>query len=197
MTIQTNACDQPSTFLADSQADISTIKTSAITGNFTYNPNERVSVKGVTNEIISSLGTIYLSLIIDDCYLEHKYHLFDDRLKIPSDGIIGKEFLRTHKCKIDYGSMTCTIQTSTCELIVNIQSESQAGDIYVLPRAEIFKLFHIKGTSYPVVIESREIGPQILIPTTVAYQPQTWIRVLNVSENGFAVNAKDISLTRL
>lgn len=191
IAIQTNLSDQSNTFLADSQADISVIKTSALTKNYTYNPNEIISVKGVTHESIHSLGTIYLDLIIDGMCIEHKFHLFDDNLNIPTDGIIGKDFLRAHNCQINYGDMTLTIRTHFRELTLQIQTELENGDVFIPPRAEIFKLFHIKANSYPIVIKSQEIGPSVLIPTTIAYESHTWIRVLNASENGFTANAKN------
>lgn len=154
-------------------------------------------VKGVTKESIESLGIITLFLIIDNVHIEHKFHLFDDNLNIPTDGILGKDFLKSHQCLIDYGDMSFTIRTPDCDLKLKINTEMDNGDIYIPPRAEIFRLCHIKSKTFPVVIKNQEIGPQILIPTTIAYEPKTWIRVLNVSESPHTVNTHSIQFEHL
>lgn len=180
--------------MADTQADISVIKLSALTKNFTYDPTETITVRGVTKDSIYSLGTVCLRLKIDNFSIEHKFHLFDDSLNIPTDGILGKDFLKAHRCNIDYDSMTCTIRSPNQELHLQIHSELENGDIFIPPRAEIFKLFKIKANSFPVVIKNQEIGPQVFIPTTIAYAPQTWIRVLNISEDGYIANTNCIQI---
>lgn len=197
MSIQTNLSNEQNTFLSDSQADISVIKRSAFTKPFSYNPNEIITVKGVTKDSIESLGTAIISMIIDNIRIEHKFHIFDDTLNIPTDGIIGKDFLKTHHCCIDYGIMALVIRTPYGESKLKIRTEFENGDIYIPPRAEIFKLFHIKSATFPVVIKNQEIAPNVIIPTTIAYEPQTWIRVLNVSENPCTTNSNNIQYENL
>lgn len=190
--IQTDLAYDQSTFLPDTQADISVIKMSSLTKNFTYDPTEKITVRGVTKDSIHSWGTVYLHLIIDGFSVVHKFHLFDDDLNIPTDGILGKDFLRAYRCNIDYDTMACTIRTENQEFQIQIHSEFENGDIFIPPRAEIYKLFNIKSEIFPVVVKNQEIAPQIFIPTTIAWKPHTWIRVLNVSEDGYTANTKSI-----
>lgn len=149
--IQTDLAYDQSTFLPDTQADISVIKMSSLTKNFTYDPTEKITVRGVTKDSIHSWGTVYLHLIIDGFSVVHKFHLFDDDLNIPTDGILGKDFLRAYRCNIDYDNMTCTIRTQNRDFQLQIHSELENGDIFIPPRAEIYKLFQIKSESFPVV----------------------------------------------
>lgn len=197
VAIQTNLSDEICTFLSDSQADISVIKNTSLTKHFTYNSNETISVKGVTDESIHSLGTVNLLLFIDNVCIEHKFHLFDGNFNIPTDGIIGKDFLKAYQCSIDYSDMLLTIRTPQCDLQLKINSEFEDDNVYIPPRAQIFKLFTIKSQSFPVVIKNQEVSPRILIPTTIAYQPKTWIRVLNASENPHTVNSNNIQFEHI
>lgn len=50
------------------------------------------------------------------------------------------------------------------------------------PKSETFKLFHIKSQKFPWIIQAQELYQNILIPTSIAFQPETWLRVLNTSD---------------
>lgn len=195
ISIQTNLSDDICTFLSDSQADISVIKITSLTKHFTYNPNEIITVRGVTNKSVHSLGTVILELIIDGMCIEHKFHLFDGNFNIPTDGIIGKDFLKTHQCCIDYNDMSLTVRTPEGDLQLKINSDPEHA--YIPPRAQIFRLFQIKSDSFPVVIPNQTIGFQCLVPTTIVHKPEAWIRVLNASEKSQILHSGDIKFEHI
>lgn len=43
-----------------------------------------------------------------------------------------------------------------------------------------------------MVIKNQEIAPNVIISTTIAYDPKTWVRVLNASENPCKTNTHHI-----
>lgn len=93
-------------FLIDSQADITILKISALPQGTTINNNEIVNMTGITREKIQSLGTANIAFKIKHLVIEHKIHIVSDDFNMPSHGIIGKDFLRRHKCLLDYADMT-------------------------------------------------------------------------------------------
>lgn len=139
-------------------------------------------MKGITDEKQRSVGSINVSLIFQHLSIEHKLHLVSDNFPIPCHGIIGKDFLRRHKCLIDYCDMKLTVRTpGLTPAQFDIQHEPLKGTAVVPARSETFKMFHIKADKFPCVVESREVDRNVFIPTTIVHEPRAWIRVLNVN----------------
>lgn len=130
--------------------------------------------------------------------LEHKFHLVSDDFCIPSHGIIGKDFIKRFKCLIDYGNMTVSIRNQNSELIViPIKSELLHGVSAVPPRSETFKIFHIRSEHFPCLIEAQEFDEGVVVPTTLVYEPKSWLRVLNTNEYVKIINTNNIKTSRL
>lgn len=174
--------DRQCNFLVDSQADISVIKISALTENTFYDTSEIILIKGVTNSTIPSLGTVMIDLFIENVIIEHKFHLVDDDMAIPTDGIIGIDFIKSNKCCLDYDSMSLTIRLPNLELFIPIRSELAENIVTIPARSEVFRIFRVTATHFPRFIESQEIATDVIIPNTMAYSSEVWIRVLNTSD---------------
>lgn len=147
--------DNNCSFLADTQADISIIKISALSHNFNYNASEIIRIKGITSSSIKSLGTVLMNLIIDNIAIEHKFHLVTDEMAIPTDGIIGKDFIKMHKCKLDYETMLFKIHLPFAELEIPM-TYGITNDSTIIPaRSEVYRMFKVKSSEFPCIIESR------------------------------------------
>ncbi|RYX87425.1 hypothetical protein EON73_01410, partial [bacterium] len=189
-------------FLGDTQADISVIKISAIKTNALYDSNERIFIKGVTNEHIESIGTIIFDIIIENVAIEHKFHIVHDDFAIPSHGILGKDFIKKHRCLLDYENMIFELRLDNMTVSTPIYAEYIDNTITMPPRTEMFRLFHINANKFPVIIENCEISNNVFIPTTIAHTEKTWVRVLNANDqiktiktnelNGFPIENYDI-----
>lgn len=110
-------------FLADTQADISILKIGIITEEFEYNSNELVSIKGVTHESVCSIGTVIMDIIVENLAIEHKLHLVDDDFEIPSAGILGRDFIKKHRCSLNYETMTFEIKFGNITVSTPIYSD--------------------------------------------------------------------------
>lgn len=196
ISINCNLSDGLVHFLVDSQADISVIKISALTNNFYYDISEKILIKGVTNSTISSMGTVMIDLIVDNVTIEHKFHLVDDDMAIPTDGIIGKDFIKLNRCCLDYDSMSLTIRLPQFDLNVPIRSELGDNMINIPARSEVFRLFRLSDTNYPRFIESQQIADGVIVPNTIAYSNEVWIRVLNTSQENQVINTSETLRTR-
>lgn len=176
------------TFLLDSGADISLIKLNALSFNVSIDNSEVVNMRGFARGMISSLGVVYIELQLNNIVLQHKFHVVSNEVAIPCDGIIGKDFIKLNQCNLDYRSMLFNIRLYDIEISVPMLSEPRRNKIYVPARSEIFRIFRFNELDFPRVIESQEIAPNILIPTTVVYSNEAWIRVLNTNDENIMVD---------
>lgn len=170
---------------------MSLIKIGSLSKNFNYNQNDIIKLAGIAKTPIFTLGSLNLKIVEQNTEFEHKFHLVSDDFLIPSNGIIGKDFLKRFKCLVDYGEMIITIGKSDNEFVkVPIQSELFRG--ISAPRSETFKIFHIESEKFPCVIEPQEIEKGILVPSSIVYQPQSWVRVLNTHDGIKIINTEAV-----
>jgi hypothetical protein len=60
-------------------------------------------MNGITDESVNSLGTIEANIIINNYSFPHKFHIVNNGFPIPTDGLIGQDFIDKCKCVLDYG----------------------------------------------------------------------------------------------
>lgn len=169
--------------LVDSQADISIIKISAIP-NISIDRSEFISMKGITEEKQLSLGLILINIHIGNLLIEHKFHLIADTFPLPSHGIIGKDFLRKHKCNLDFSEMIFSIRPDNVQSVhVPLQCKITRGLSAIPPRCEAFKLFHINHNSFPCIVPAQQIGADVFISNSIAFESRAYIGVLNTDSN--------------
>lgn len=180
--------EQNLTFLVDTQADISIIKFNSISNKNDINFSEKIWLKGITDQSIESLGTIYLNLQMENMQTETKFNVVNENFPIPSDGILGKDFIYMNSCKIDYADMTLTVRNDSSESILPIKTGPEGNTIVVPSRCEVFRIFKINNFSGPSYIEKRELSPGIFMASTIAYTSEPAIRILNTTENTQILN---------
>lgn len=137
------------TMLIDTQAGISLIKISSMKNTFDLkkriNVNDVINIKGVTNETISSLGTICVDFYVDNEVVPALLHVVQDGFDIPSDEIIGKDFLHFYKCNIDLNEMFLKINLNGYVLQIPLL-EGLEDDVMVLPaRSEVVRSFKLSA----------------------------------------------------
>lgn len=153
---------------------------------------------GITDEKRYSLGTLNFMLHVNHLNIEHEFHVVPDEFRIPTHGIIGKDFIWKHFCLLDYGSMKMTVRPEGFPpATIPIQTEIMKGISSIPPRAQTFKMFHIRSRKFPCIIEPQQISDDIFIPTTIAHTPETWVRVLNTSNDIKLVNTDQLKLSSI
>lgn len=184
IVVNSSSSDQKLIILVDSQADISIIKLSALKKIVKIDNNEVVIMRGITNETISSMGSCFVNISIQNLSIEHKFHVVSDEFPMPAHAIVGKDFLRRHGCYIDYCTMMFTVNPKGAPLgRTQLKSEVMHGISALAPRSESFKLFHLNSKQFPCVIPAQRISANVFIPTTIAFEKQTYIRVLNTNDD--------------
>lgn len=183
VSIKCDVSAYPLTFLCDSQADISVIKISAVEYQLRINGDERINIKGVTKDIIESIGTVQLELRFESTRIKFKFHVVPDEFNVPSNGIIGRDFNKFFNCKLYYADMTFTVRFPDIDIILNITSEPAENRVALPARCETFRIFRIQNFCGLMVIPAHEISSGIFIPNTIAHNQNPVIRVLNTNED--------------
>lgn len=89
-------------FLVDTGADISVIKVSSLKKGTVYMPDKRVQVQGISEEVLSTMGVAELKLLAHDKESVHDFHIVGNEIKMQYDGILGIDFWRSRRAKINY-----------------------------------------------------------------------------------------------
>lgn len=191
--LSSNVSNRKLEMLTDSEADISLIKVNALQHNFILNEKENMILRGITDGRVKTLGTVLIELDFNNIIMEHKFHVVDHKFDIPTNGLLGKDFIKTHGCILDYRKMEMRFEINNFEVKTKIYSEVADGKSAVPSNGGVFKIFRIKESEFPRVIEPQEIAKNIFIPTTIIYEPESWIRVINLNDTNKIIDTSNVS----
>ncbi|CAG5093272.1 Similar to POL: Retrovirus-related Pol polyprotein from transposon 412 (Drosophila melanogaster) [Cotesia congregata] len=85
-------------FLVDTGADINIVKLEALHPRSIIAAHEALTVSGITNDKVNTVGSTELTFFKKP----QKFHVFRETLPIPTDGIIGVDFLEKEKVEISF-----------------------------------------------------------------------------------------------
>lgn len=181
------------TFLIDTQADISLIKQSSITKEILVNKKDIIHIKGVTNNIIDSLGSVLLNFTINNELVTNKLFIVPDNFAIPSDGILGKDFLKPRQSILNYRTMTLIFKNRNSFLSLNLL-DSMNNNLYIPPRCETTRQFTIANIREEnLYIPNQIIIDGLYIPNTIVKSNKILVPILNTT-NSFKVMPKNYQL---
>lgn len=174
------------TFLLDSQADISLIKRHVVRPRECFDVDNLIDITGITDNPITTLGSKEVILSNDDFEVEHVLQVVPDDFNIPSDGIIGKDFLKRFKCNLDYNSMLLTFCLG--DKLVSIPVlEGPEGNTMVLPaRSEVVRRFNLRNKIIgPQLVNNQELKEGIFVARTIidsSRPSRPLVRILNATD---------------
>ena len=90
------------TFLLDTGADLSVIKISSLQPGIKYTLKRGISIKGISNTIMKTEGTIILKSFTDTHETTHTFHVVGNEVGIQYDGILGRNFFEDKQSIINY-----------------------------------------------------------------------------------------------
>lgn len=97
--------------LIDTGANLSIVKRSRIEGETLINRMEIISLFGITEEKIQTLGSCYAEVRMNGRIMNQKFHVVRDDFELEEDldGIIGEDFLHKNDVILDFGRKSMTI----------------------------------------------------------------------------------------
>lgn len=150
------------------------------------NTSEIISIKGITNDSIDTLGTLNLTLMLSHP-LRHKFYLVPDQFNINTDGILGKDFLTMHNCVLDYNNMKFRIKTH--ENILQLRTGPSKNTLIIPPRCEVIRKFTIE-TSDDVVVDHTIFAPGVYSSRTIINSDNPYLRVINTTDTPQLISSK-------
>ena len=169
ITVRAHKIGTPLSLLIDTGADISIIKQKAIGSNKLIDTLE-CNINGINENILTTSAKTTLHLQIEHNTIEHDFLVFNGSIKISTDGILGRDILTKHNCKIDYETFTITIHQEPQDIVlpiyINIKTVSQ---INVPPRTEVIQQIDINLNEDSLVC-ANEIKSGIYIANAIIPQ---------------------------
>lgn len=170
-------------FIVDSGADISIFKSGKILPNQRIDANRKFKINGITNSTIQTIAETETALITEnDLSIVHNFQIVDDSFPIPTDGILGRDFLVKFKCTIDYESWLLNINTAN--YIISLPIEDNAENAFTIPaRCEVIRNIPNLSLTEDSVVLSQEIQPGVFCGNTIVSPTSRCIKFVNTTEN--------------
>lgn len=188
MVLRLDFLDSECTLLVDSGAEISIFKTNRINPATFVDTNDQCSVSGINDYAVPTLGTAltYISLQNQN-KIGHKFHLVDHPLPIPTDGILGRDFLCKYHCTIDYDTWILTGRNKSENFEFPIH-DSIEGNIFLPPRCEAFRQVNIGSTTSTYLVKSDEIKPGVFVANSLVNSQNSILKFLNTTDKMVAIS---------
>lgn len=192
--IQCNISPFECTFLLDSQAEISVIKISSLYKAITYDVSDYIDIQGVTDQMIRSLGSIRCEFFFPGYNLPQHLYIVPDDFNMPSDGILGKNFLKPYQCDFSYSTSTLTMYTPIGPIETRIFEGPDEDTLVIPPRCEVVRKFNIKAPKSQQFryAPSQQIARDVFTSNAIIDTKNAFIRIINVSDHSRIVDKNKI-----
>ena len=145
----------------DSGAEISVLKHTKLKNTEFINNNEKVAITGIHQQPIDTLGSTSIHLnFSENSLFTHKFQIIPDYLPIPTDGILGRDFLTKFKCNINYDTWTLTSFINSEQIEIPIQDNIN-GNFMIPPRCEVYRQLNLERSNQDYALFAKEIQPGI------------------------------------
>lgn len=165
----------------DTGSDISIIKAHKIKDTQIYYKDEKCIISGIGHDKIQSLGSTFSNIIAQSIPIEHKFHIVEDDFPIPTDGIIGRDFLTNYRCKIDYEPWIITFTHDQNEISIPIEDNFKRM-LFLPARHEVTRYVPNLNLTEDMVIFSQEIQPGIFCGNTIISAKNPILQFINTTE---------------
>ena len=102
--------------MIDSGSQGNVIRINVLPPSVRINYHDKIWIKGISNEHLITIGTVSLKIINQRIV----FHVIQDELQIPYDGILGVEFLNINKAIMDFNNKNLYLNGNTIPFKQNI-----------------------------------------------------------------------------
>lgn len=175
---------QVTNFLLDSGADVSLIKISQLKDFTKYNKDIIYKLKGITDSIIETLGSIQLTILLKTRIILFNFHVVPDSFPLSVDGIIGRDFLQYYKANINYSNNYLTV----CNESIPMFTPQRYQPIILQPRTETVCKIIINNSqsnnNYEAICEKTELKPNVYLPSALLHCNEfiSYAAIVNLNE---------------
>lgn len=172
-------------YLIDSGADISIFKTDKINKDQVINANSKREIAGITNTTVKSFGTTKTELFFNHNKIIHEFHIVNKDFPIPTDAILGRDFLIKYQAILNYDNWTMSLQLNQNQPRVQVQIHNNLdnGTIFIPPRCEVIKEIKNLKLNNDAVVINKEIKPGIFIARTIISKNNPLVKIINTTSD--------------
>lgn len=171
------------TLLVDTGADISILKANIVNPTELVNVDENCSVTGITQQKLQTIGTITTDIICsNNTSIQHKFQLINEDFPIPTDGILGRDFLTKFRCTINYDSWLLTVFNAGTEIEFTIQ-DSLSGYFVMPPRCEVLRIIDSGKPEGNYFMKSTEVVPGVFCAKCIVNSRNHLVKIINTTPN--------------
>lgn len=169
------------TLIIDSGADISLFKLGKISPYQKINPIRKFNLTGVTEGTTETLGETSTNLrFYNNLTINHSFQIVSDNFPIPTDGILGRDFLVNFKCNINYETWILNINVQN--QYIEIPIEDNLNNAIVIPaRCEAIRRIPLVNYEEDTVVLSQEIQPGVFCGNTIVSPTLTTVKFVNTT----------------
>lgn len=181
-------------FIVDTGADVSLVKKGCVRPETLCDPNEKLSVQGISQECIKTLATTTGSILFSNSEsLPHKFHVINNEFNIGCSGIIGRDFLEKFKCIVDYGIGVLEIKINNKPFSFDLCSSFD--DIQIPGRVEKTMQLKTKGENkIDLFCPSQKIASGVFVASCIINPLNNFATVSVININDFPVDLKNCSI---
>ena len=107
-------------FLIDTEAKISIARGTRLRPGFNYEPTKGINVKGISNALLRTEGTVMLKLFTLTHETIHLFHVMGEGFDCRYDGILGQDFWKEKGATIDY----CNREITMGEVVMDFDDKT-------------------------------------------------------------------------
>ena len=156
----------------------------------------KLNLKGITSEIVSSLGVCQGEFTLNDqTSIFHPVHLVPDDFPIACHGILGKDFLMSHKAVLNYNIPLLVLRIENQTFSFPIDNPNV---ITVPPRSEF--LANVKvNMNQPKLCLQKELSPGLIVGNSIVHPKNgsCKINVINSNETAVTFSAEQLEFDDL
>lgn len=187
-------------FLVDTGASISVLRNDRIFENVYINPDYKASISGITDDKISTLGTIKANIFANNAQFSHFFQIVDDKFPVPVDGILGFDFISKFKGNLDYENWSFTFYPyPNCDYAITKQliSQNKINLVLLPPRTETLRPMILNTKDEYVFVPDQQIFPNVYVSKAIVSTKNPKIFVLNLNSHVVALDDPEIKYESL
>lgn len=139
--------------------------------------------------------------MIEDHLFEHQFQIVDNDFPVPSDGILGLDFLQKYNCKLDYDQDNWKLilrpNFLNFDIVLPISNTYNNNAFILPPRCEVIRRIEIKSKHKELLIHNQQVKPGIFVGRTIVSNISPYIRILNTTNDIQIINEITIDCEKL
>lgn len=125
--------------MIDTGADISIFKLNKVLNNQPIDKNNKCTISGISGKKLETYASTETFLTFQGRFmLKQKFFLVDGNFPIPTDGILGRDFLVNNKCNLNFETWLLSFIFNNEEISIPIEDNIENG-ILLPERSEVIR----------------------------------------------------------